>query len=133
MTVYATQADLESHGVGGSAFAELPSNVIEDALSSASATADEYLAQRFALPIVSWGTQLRAAVASIAAHQLFGVRGYNPSLGPDEVVRQRFKDAMDWLRDVREGSAAGVGIVDSSPSDTETRHVIVVSRPRRGW
>lgn len=133
MTVYATTADIETYGVGGSAFAGVAPEALSDALARASAIADEYLSQRFALPLTAWSAQLRGAVVSIAVHELFGVRGYNPEIGPDAVVRQRFDDAMRWLREVRDGSAAGVGLVDSSPSDAETRHIAVVSRQPRGW
>jgi phage gp36-like protein len=134
VTVYATAADLEKYAAGSSAFASMPSDTVNAALSAASALADEYLAQRFTLPLTAWSDKLRSAVCALAAHELFGVRGYNPELGPDEVIRQRHDDALRWLREVRDGDAAGIGLTDSTPAETETRHVVVVtSRPRRGW
>ncbi|MFO0559060.1 MAG: phage protein Gp36 family protein [Polyangiales bacterium] len=130
---YAIAADLERFGIASDALATLPPTTIDAALDRASAVADEYLAQRFALPLAAWSEQLRAAVCAIAAHDLLAIRGYNPTLGGDEVARLRYEDAMRWLREVRDGSAAGMGLIDASPSESETRHGAVVSRRRRGW
>lgn len=71
---------------------------ITQALASATATADSYLATRYATPVESVGDVLRRAVLDIARFSLWDNRA------PDE-VRTRYEDALRWLRDVSAGKA----------------------------
>lgn len=133
MTVYATQADLALLGIAADAYASMDPAVLDAALLRASSMADEYIAQRFTLPLTAWSQQLKSSVCAIAVHDLLAIRGYNPAMGADEVVRLRYDDAMRWLRELRNGDVAGIGLVDSTPTTDETHHVVVVSAPSRRW
>ena len=98
---------------------------------AASEFADGYLASRFKLPLASWGTDLRIAVASVAAWTTLCMRGFNPDSPGDSVIRQRRDDAEKWLDKVSRGSIVP-GIVDSTPT-TQEAGPRVSSGALRGW
>jgi phage gp36-like protein len=71
---------------------------LAQALTRASAEADSYLCARYAAPVLQPGDALVQCVLDIARFRLWDRRA------PDE-VRQRYEDAMRWLRDVAAGRA----------------------------
>lgn len=133
MAVYATRDDRDRLGVLGTAYAELDPTEIDGALAAASAFADDYLAKRFTLPLTAWSDSLRLAVVRLADWQLMTKRGFNPEDRGDVAVRTGQEDSMKWLRDLAKGELSAQGIVDSTPTVTETRDVVVRSKPKRGW
>lgn len=119
MPAYATPADLYSLGLPQRALSGVSVPDQEAALESASRLADSYLSARYTLPLTAWGSDLRRAVAVIAAYDLLAVRGFAPE-GADEHVRLRYEDAIRWLENVSKGLVNPVGIVDSTPEVTNT-------------
>jgi len=71
--------------------------VAQAALDDASAEVDSYLAGVYAVPVVgAIPARLIAVTLDIARFRLYGNR-------PLEVVRQRYEDAIDWLKLVARG------------------------------
>lgn len=103
-------------GVASDALANVPETARDAARSSASAIAASYVAKRYRLPLVSWDDDIRQAAAWIAQRLLLGRRGFNPSAGNDQAIRQGFDDAIAWLEKVALGEVEPVNIVDSTPS-----------------
>jgi len=133
MSQYATTDDLTRLGIGGNTLAAVDSTSRTAALVAWSAYADGYLAKRFTLPLVAWGDDLRQAVVDLAAWKVLATRGFDPTSAKDVAVRDSRDDAEAWLTKVARGTIEPQGITDSTPAVTETRSVVVVSRPRRGW
>jgi len=132
---YATTTDLVRLGIGAAALTGVSSTIQEAALESASDTADGYMRARYALPLTTWGDDLRRAVCAIAAWDLLCVRGFDPSRGGDVAVQARYEAAMLWLRDVSQGRAVVSG---GNTDPTATRHARasgprVTSDRTRGW
>lgn len=72
--------------------------VSEKALTDAQELADSYIAARYALPLPAVPETLKGVVLDIARYKLYAMRA------PDE-VRQRYEDAISWLKQVSAGKA----------------------------
>jgi len=125
MPNYAVQSDLT---VPVAAFAPLSGSDLDKALTRASQLADSYLANVFDLPLVSWGEDLRGAVASVATYFAMQKRGFNPDTEDAGALRLGYSDAIKWLEAVAAGKATPVGVVDSS-AGTENQTVTHVEMP----
>lgn len=133
MSQYATTDDLTRLGLGGAALASLDSTTRTAALVARSAFADGFLAKRYTLPLSAWGEDLREAIVHLASWDLLSRRGFDPTAANDAAVQINMERAEAWLTKVARGVIEPQGITDSTPSVTETRSVVVVSRPRRSW
>src|SRR5687768_909498 len=108
---YAEIADLT---VPAAALSSISTPDQNDFLLKASVFADSYLASRFELPLVTWGSDLKDAVAAIATFRLLMKRGFSPEAGDNKTYQDQYKDAVSWLKDVGSGKATPVDVVDSS-------------------
>lgn len=137
MTRYASAADLAALGVRSQATGGIASGDIDSALDAASLVADSYLRSRYALPFTTWGVDLRSAVAKIAAYEILSTRGLQPgSSQSDENVRDRYRDAIAWLKDVSAGRAAVSGGNTTPETSSRARAEsapTVRSNGQRGW
>lgn len=107
---YAIKADMQAE-FGDSELAQLTDRVngvvTDDAVLTAALTRadqeiDSYLSQRYTLPFASVPSRLKAIAMDMARYYLFDAR-------MPEVVRNRYKDAVAWLKDVAAGRAV-VGV-----------------------
>lgn len=123
---YATAADIETR-LGADAYLVLAdragvgaANVdeVDAALVEASSVADSYLARWLPLPSVP--KAVARAVIDIAVHELAGDR-------ETENQRQRYEDAIAWLRDIAAGKAS-LGLPTEAPA--AVGDVIVEAPPR---
>lgn len=124
---YAHLGDLAALRSVGKAFAGIPDEELEEALTKACSRADNYAEDaRYVLPLVEWPKSFTDDVLALAVWQLFSeVVGFNPEEGSDSVIRTRYEDAVDSLK---RGSYAGM--VDSTP-DVDEGEAYVVSGRRR--
>ena len=127
---YATPDDLTRLGVAAAALSDVPVPDQEAALDAASRLADSYLARRYRLPLVSWGDDLKRAVALIAAYDLIAVRGFAPE-GADEHLRLRYEDAIRWLEQVAKGEAEAQ--VEEAAGDGDPGAPAIAGPLPRGW
>jgi phage gp36-like protein len=116
---YAETPDLAQLGLPASVLSGFTPADQNAALEAASSLADSYLAARYTLPIISWGSALTRAVAVIAAYDLMSRRGYDPNRPGDENLRLRYEDALRWLQDVAAGRV-DPQVQDSSPTISDT-------------
>lgn len=89
------------------------------ALDIASALCDGHLAQRYRLPLVTWSPDLTRTVLAIASYDLVSARGYDPAATDNGNVRQRYLDAIEWLKDVKAGNVTPVITDSSQPGDPD--------------
>jgi phage gp36-like protein len=75
------------------------------ALREAWGEVESYLAQRYALPLPALPEVLRAKALDIAVYRLALRRGIRPGTA-DEVLLQRYRDAVAFLKDVALGKAS---------------------------
>jgi phage gp36-like protein len=80
--------------------------VLTDALTRADSEINSYIAQRYSLPFASVPTRLRDIACDIARYYLFDARA-------PQIVQDRYKNAVAWLKDVAGGRAL-VGVDASS-------------------
>lgn len=132
MSQYATLDDLNRLGIAPAALRGLDDGTKEAALTAASSLADGYLRSQFVLPLSSWGDDLRRAVVGIATYDLISHRGYDPERLGNEVLRERYDDAIRWLERVAAGTISPAGITDAEP-ETDNAAPIVYTPPRRMW
>lgn len=116
VTIYATAAELDALGASAEILAALPTSEKEEALAVASALCDGYLAQRYILPIRAFCPDLKRAVLAIASYDLISARGYDPASTDNGNIRQRYLDAIEWLKAVADGELTP-DITDSSGDD----------------
>lgn len=115
MVQYVTSSDFLNQSLPAEAFTTLPAGTIDKALQWASAYANSKLQKRYALPLVSWGDDLRAAVCDLASLRLLRFRGFKPGSGANVAITDASKEAKDWLQEVADGLAELDSCVDSTP------------------
>ena len=76
---------------------------VNKALVDAGNEADTYIAQRYDLPLPLVPPVLRGKVVDIAVWNLFARRGLGDA---DEVVRERYKNAVRWLEQLALGKVS---------------------------
>lgn len=113
-TSYALVADLAQLSANPTSLNSIPSGDQQAALDAASAECDGYLASQYALPLKSWGTPLRMHVCNMAMYRLMARRGYRPGATADTSFKDRYDEAIQWLRGVSSGKITPPDIVDSS-------------------
>lgn len=121
---YATTADL--YATISSAALNHPSTQApaqQAQLLRASEAIDGYLRDQYELPLVKWGTDIVDKCCDIAAYRLVCLRGFNPEL--DGVYFDNFKMALDWLKQVSNGTVSP-DVIDSSPSAAPGVHAPAV-------
>lgn len=82
--------------------------IINEALADATSLVDPYLTPRYSLPMSTTPRVLETFVSDIARHSLHG------NTVPDS-VRDRYKDAISFLRDVASGKAS-LGLDENNAS-----------------
>ena len=133
MSQYGTTAELAYHGTTAVALTAFTTAEQTAALVAASAEADAELNRRYALPLASWGDDLRRAVCAIAAYELLGGRGFD-SPNEGSTLRQRALDARAWLKRVGDGSLDPPSIVDDSDDEgVREGGPNFITDPKRGW
>lgn len=91
----------------------LTNQAIADALSHASSEADAFIAVRYPTPVPSVPPIVRSHVINIACHQLASTHDRMT-----EIIRQRYEDALRWLRDLSSGRANLPGGDDGTGTGT---------------
>lgn len=104
-TTYCTPQQLADFSLSQAILDTIKPESIAAALQAASGQADSYLGRVFKLPLTKFGIELPVAVAKLAAWHLVSMRGFNPGTEQTQTLRDNFKDAMAWLKDVGEGKA----------------------------
>lgn len=131
---YADRTDLPRHGLNARLLEEVPTADQDEALQTASEEADDYLRDRFSLPLTTWSRSLRKHVCALAAYELQVVRGYNVD-SSDKELRRRYDDAIAWLKNCSLGQLTPQGALGTVTADddgtAEAGGAAVSSRPRR--
>lgn len=127
---YCDPSDISLDAVPESAIEDISLSDRASACISVSEEADGYLASAFEMPLTAWGDDLRAKCAEMAAAKLFRQRGFDPD-GPDKLVLEREKAAIEWLNRIANGRLKPPTIVDST--ETFEGGSFVVTHTRRGW
>jgi phage gp36-like protein len=119
MASYASPADFQNYGLLTAALKSLTNAQVVAALNEASDEVDSYLAARYPLPLVAWGTTITKAACVIASWNLLSLRGFDPNNGIDQAVKMRYDDQIAWLTRVQKQMAHPQGIETTpSPSDS---------------
>ena len=131
-TLLITDAELLALGLPSDALSSVDVGVRDQHRAAASDFALSHIKKRHKLPLVSWGSDIRRAVADVASLSIMQVRGFDPSSKSGEEIIRRATMAQDWLRDVAKGIVEPVDIVDSTP-DTDEEAPLVASDDTAGW
>ncbi len=134
VTAYAVAADLDT-GINAAAMTGVPTGTKTDNIESASRLIDSFLRAQFTLPLTQVGGDIKRCCIHIATYYVMVGRGYNPEVGGDPGIRERYKDALDWLKMVSAGKAVP-DVTDSSPAAAEGRpgsRPVVISSSQRGF
>ena len=96
------------------------------------------IAPAYVAPLLSWGSDLKAACARILAYELKSITGIAPTnvAAGDENLLLRAQAAREWLDRVGKGEIELQGVVDSStgaPGTAKSNYVPAISDPLRGW
>lgn len=127
---------VDDEGEGTTATGELRTKQaarVTKSLGDASAEADAYIGQRYDLPLPSTPPVLRGKVVDIAVWNLFARRGLGDA---DEVVRERYKNAVKWLEQLAVGKVSlplpvsGGGDDGSGGSTPQSGGASIRSQPR---
>lgn len=137
VTTYAAISDVNA-AINAAALTGIDDPRKTAAIAGASAEADDYLRDQYTLPLQTNGSaSLTIHVANIAVYRLMVGRGYNPEAGGDPGIRDRYKDAIDWLKLVAAGKVTP-NVTDSAPETTgpgSSGGAVpqVITSPQRGY
>jgi len=129
---YAQIADLQNYGLIPEAMQAQANAQLTAQLIAASTVADTYLRGRYNLPLLSYDVDLTMYVCWIAAYLFMSTRGYNPEGGADSIYRDRYDDAVAWLKGV-ERQAIHPNVQPSPTGDPTYTFPQVQSDPPRGF
>lgn len=128
-----TLSEFASLGLAASTFpASLTDAIKSTHITAASGVVLGYVGKRFELPLISWGDDIRSAVAAIATFTLMKLRGFDPSNPADQMVVKAYDDAIAWCRDVAKGLVEPVDIEDGTP-DLDDAGPLISSDAQAGW
>lgn len=126
---YAVKADMQAE-FGDTDLAQLTDRVngqvtddavLNGALVRADEEIDSYLAQRYTLPFASAPARLRSIAMDMARYYLSDARA-------PQIVQDRYKAAVAWLKDVAAGKAVvGVDVADNLITPPVSAVVAVVA------
>jgi phage gp36-like protein len=94
---------------------DIDAAVMSEAIAQADAEIDSYLAVRYALPLDSVPARVKALSASLSLYHLYARRGV-----AEGVWRQKYEDAVKFLRDVGAGRAEIIGATGAAPTGAES-------------
>jgi phage gp36-like protein len=100
--------------------------VVNDAIAAADAEIDSYLGVRYSLPLAAPApARIKALSVDMAIYHLHSRRGIMP-----EVRRDKYKDAVAFLRDVAAGRVQVIGATGLEPLG-DSENVVEVSSSER--
>jgi hypothetical protein len=114
---YCVPSDLETYGINAEAISELSAqDKIAPIIASISDEIDSYLrGAGYALPLVSYGNDIKAAAGALTAAELLIIRGVKPGENPeDNEIFRRADRIREWLKLVATGKVVP-SMVDSTP------------------
>ncbi len=113
------------------------------ACNDATEEIDSYFRGRYALPLLSWGNDVRRMTAYIAVYLLMsGPIGWAPQSGTDENIRTNYYKVVGWPDRPGSGWAPGVqrqniqpDVTPSTPQPGDAVHDVpqVFTSQQRGW
>jgi phage gp36-like protein len=113
---YATLVEYGNLGAKPEALSSISPDVKTAHLVMASGLVSSYISKRYTLPLVSWGYDIINATVAITDYTIFGRRGFKPDNPGDQMIVDRYRAAIAWLRDVSMGIAELVDVVDATPT-----------------
>lgn len=129
--LYAEPADIANTSLPAEVVAASSPSVLAACCLRATDDAANKLADVCELPLVSWDAAFRGAVADIAGFYAMKHRGFDPTQGPDALIRTGFTDAMAWLKRIADKKEKPP-VVDSTTTVYEGA-TVVVTKASRGW
>jgi phage gp36-like protein len=132
MPRFSSHADFESHGLARESW-EGKEALVLSGLDAANETILGYFrtAPNVTLPITEPTEEMRKYECWIAAFGLLSVVGFDPGSNPDIVVLERYKMAMQWLRDVSAGKTQPMAPTDAV--DVDFGNMAIETSALRGW
>lgn len=128
--VYAKPEDLFALGIHPKQVASLSTKRIDWAIREQTDRADSALGVQMAVPLTTWGSDIRGGVAACSACAVMAINGLRP--GQDDLIAKRCKMFDDWLDMVATGKRRPAGAVDLTP-DVEDGGAYMVTETKRGW
>ena len=103
------------------------------ACQAASDTLDTYFRPRYPLPFVSVNdTAIELRAAHIAIWLLLSQRGRNPEAGYDDQIDERYKEAIEWAKQIQRQDGM-LNVTVNQPSSPNYNFPAVLSGRPRGW
>lgn len=99
--------------------------VVEENIAKADAEIDAYLAVRYQVPLAATPARVKALSADLALYHLYTRRSVMP-----EVRRQKYEDAVKFLKDVGAGRAEIIG-ADGVEAPGDAQEVTEISSSPR--
>lgn len=131
---YATTAQLAQLGIRAEAMEDILAATQQAVLDACTARVDDALEEGglYTPPLTTWPMSVTLCVCKLAQYELIGCEGYNPDTGTEKVLLDRYLQAEECLKRLREGGALS-GVVDSSTSAEDTDGPAMASDTMRDW
>lgn len=131
---YCNPTDLIATGVNPLSLIDVSLAQQVSACLEASSDADSYMRGRYALPLSTWGPDIRGHIAVLAVWKLLRARGLNPAAGGDVYWQTEYLAAIHWFEGIQRQSVhPDVTPAVAQPGDPIHDLPQVHSDPSRGW
>jgi phage gp36-like protein len=121
---------VDDAGVGD--FGDDAMKIINDTIAGTEALIDSYLAPFYQTPVIPVPTEIRDYACDITLYKLY--KRVQEQLS--ETRRAAYKDAIQYLKDIRDGKQTLPSVISSSGFSSGvvvSRENIIPPRMRRGW
>ena len=150
MSLYCLPSDITTYALPAGAIpASITPTQIAEACTAASNEADSYMRARYALPLqmnypiggpfTTFDPSLVRHTAYIAAFILMSFRGFSPTAGADQMIRENYYKAVGWPDRPGSGFFPGVerqhihlDVVQATVTPPQYNLPTVYTRPPRG-
>jgi hypothetical protein len=138
---YCVRTDLAQYAPA-TVLAQATNAQLDQACLDATEEADSYLRGRYALPLLSWGSDLRRYTAWIAIYLVMTQIGFAPTSGSDRLFIERYYQAVGFPDRPGSGWFPGIqrqaihpDVAPTVPQPGDPVHDLpqVITSPMRGW
>jgi len=129
-TPYCTPSDLTTYAASVASLSTLSSGQLTGACARASAEMDGWFAQRYALPLVSWGADVTAIACDLAVYYALKMAGWVPETPANDPYQIAYDRAHAWLDKVARRVLTPSAVPGSNAAGGMP---LFFAQPRRGW
>lgn len=131
--VYARVSDMPDLGIRSPWLEGVSAKKQDRAIRKLTDITDSAVGMYNAVPLTTWGDDIRGGVCACSVVELFATVGSRPDEQDEKLVIDRCAAYDKWLALVAKGDRKPAGTIDATPSTDDGGEAYFVTDARRGW